>query len=163
MLPENTWVALLQAKRPDLQVINSSISGETSKGGLERLPALLSEHQPDMVILELGANDGLRGYPIKQMRENLQAMIELAQQANAKVVVVGIRLPPNFGRRYTEPFFNTFADLAANHDAAYLPFLLENVAQFETLMQNDGLHPTQAAQPIILDNILPVIETALTP
>ena len=161
MLPEETWVHLLAEKIAPTPVINSSISGETSKGGLDRLPQLLQTHQPTVLVLELGANDGLRGYPIEQMEENLRQMIELGQAANAKVVLLGIRLPPNFGKRYTEPFFETYATLAKDYGLLYLPFLLEGVAQYSDLMQVDGLHPTKEAQPIILKNVLSIAAEAL--
>jgi acyl-CoA thioesterase-1 len=138
-------------------VINSSISGETSKGGLDRLPGLLSQHKPDIVLIELGANDGLRGYPIKQTTDNLQKMIDLATEQGARVVILGIRLPPNFGKRYTEPFFDQYATLAEKNNLAYLPFLLEGVAGLDSLMQDDGLHPTAEGQPLILENVLPLI------
>ncbi|MFQ3230302.1 arylesterase [Reinekea sp.] len=158
MSPDRSWVTLLANKLgDDYKVVNSSISGETSKGGLDRLPGLLNEHQPDMVLIELGANDGLRGYPINQTTANLQKMINLAQAQGARVVLLGIRLPPNFGNRYTEPFFNQYATLAEKNNTGYLPFLLEGVAGFESLMQSDGLHPTAEAQPLILDNVLPFI------
>lgn len=161
MLPEQTWVALLDEQLPQTDVINSSISGETSKGGLERLPALLETHRPDIVVIELGANDGLRGYPIAQMKLNLITMIEQAKQSGAQVMLIGIRLPPNFGRRYTEPFFNAFAEIADEQQLSYLPFLLEGVAGFDELMQADGLHPTEQAQQAILENVLPVITPLL--
>ena len=161
MLPEETWVALLADTLTEHTVINSSISGETSKGGLERLPGLLATHRPDITIIELGANDGLRGYPISQMAENLQDMIQLAQSSGSNVIVVGIQLPPNFGKRYTQPFFEAFAKLAEKNKLAYLPFLLEGVAQYSELMQADGLHPTKEAQPIILNNVLPFIEESI--
>lgn len=162
MLPEQTWVQLLQDTLGEsATIVNSSISGETSKGGLERLPGLLQTHQPSIVVLELGANDGLRGYPLNQLRDNLVSMIEMAQSANAEVVILGIRLPPNFGKRYTEPFFNMFAELSAEYNLPYLPFLLEGVAQYSDLMQADGLHPTAEAQSIIRDNVQPIIEPLL--
>jgi len=162
ILPEQSWVALVdQALGEDNSVINTSISGETSKGGLDRLPALLERYQPDILVIELGANDGLRGYPIDQMYENLQKMITLAQDQAIEVILVGIRLPPNFGKRYTEPFFNSFAELAQINDLLYLPFLLENVAQYSDLMQDDGLHPKQEGQPIIVDSMRPLIDSAL--
>ncbi len=161
MLPEQTWVELLAKDIKPITVVNSSISGETSKGGLERLPSLLEAHKPSVVVIELGANDGLRGYPIDQMKNNIREMIELGIAANAEVVLLGIRLPPNFGKRYTEPFFNTFAELANEYELAYLPFLLEDVAEFSELMQADGLHPTKQAQPLILQNVRPVINEAL--
>jgi acyl-CoA thioesterase-1 len=162
ILPEESWVTLVdQALGDDYRVINTSISGETSKGGLDRLPALLDKFQPDILLVELGANDGLRGYPIDQMYDNLQKMITLAQSQGIEVILLGIRLPPNFGKRYTEPFFNSFAELAQIHDLLYLPFLLENVAQYPDLMQADGLHPQKAGQPIIVDSVRPLIERAL--
>jgi acyl-CoA thioesterase-1 len=162
MPPEQTWVQLLQDSLGEtVTVINSSISGETSKGGLERLPGLLEVHQPSILILELGANDGLRGYPLPQLRANLVRMIEMAQAENTQVVVLGIRLPPNYGRRYTEPFFNLFNEVAADYDLPYLPFLLDGVAQFSDLMQADGLHPTAEAQPIILENVKPLVDSLL--
>ena len=139
ILPEESWVSLVgQALGDEYRVINTSISGETSKGGLDRLPALLDKFQPDILMVELGANDGLRGYPIDQMYDNLQKMITLAQDQGIEVILLGIRLPPNFGKRYTEPFFNSFAELAQIHDLLYLPFILDNVAQYPDLMQADG-------------------------
>ncbi|MBU2863718.1 arylesterase [Reinekea forsetii] len=158
MLPEQTWVTLMAKQLGEgVTVVNSSISGETSKGGLDRLPALLSETQPDIVMIELGANDGLRGYPINQTTENLRKMITLAQNQGAEVVLLGIRLPPNFGKRYTEPFFNQYALLANEYETGYLPFLLEGVAGYDEYMQADGLHPTAQAQPLILNNVLPFV------
>lgn len=162
MTVEETWVQLLQDHFGEqVTVINSSISGETSKGGLERLPALLETHQPDLVLLELGANDGLRGYPLGQMRTNLTQMVDLAKSSGANVAILGIRLPPNLGKRYTEPFFNQFKEIAEEYELAYLPFLLDGVAQFSDYMQSDGLHPTAEAQPIILQNVLPIVEQAM--
>lgn len=164
--PQDGWVSLL-AQRLDEQdashqVINASISGETSRGGLDRLPALLEQHQPDLVLLELGANDGLRGYPVPRTTSNLSRMIELSQRAGAEVILLGIQLPPNFGSRYTEPFFQQYADLAEQFDLRYLPFLLEGVALTDALMQDDGLHPTAAAQPMVLDNVWPLVAAALS-
>lgn len=162
MAPEATWVHLLdQQLADDHTVINASISGETSRGGLERLPGLLEEYTPAVVLLELGANDGLRGYPINRTTDNLREMIELSREAGAQVILLGIRLPPNFGSRYTEPFFNQYASLAEEYGLLYLPFLLEGVAQFQDLMQSDGLHPTAAAQPVIRDNVWPLVQEAL--
>ena len=162
ILPEESWVSLVgQALGDEYRVINTSISGETSKGGLDRLPALLDKFQPDILMVELGANDGLRGYPIDQMYDNLQKMITLAQDQGIEVILMGVRLPPNFGKRYTEPFFNSFAELAQIHDLLYLPFILDNVAQYPDLMQADGLHPTKAGQPIIVESVRPLIERAL--
>jgi len=162
MSPEQTWVHLLDEKLGDEHtVINASISGETSRGGLERLPGLLEEFTPSVVVLELGANDGLRGYPIQRTTDNLREMIERSRQAGANVILLGIRLPPNFGSRYTEPFFNQYAQLAEEYEVLYLPFLLEGVAQYQDLMQNDGLHPTAEAQPVIRDNVWPLVQKAL--
>lgn len=165
MPPEATWVTLLeqQLNQGDAgySVINASISGETSRGGLERLPALLDQYEPDIMILELGANDGLRGFQIPQISRNLSEMIDMAQQSGATVILLGIRLPPNFGSRYTEPFFEQYATLADEHEVLYLPFMLEGVAQYRELMQEDGLHPTDEAQPIILDNVWPLVQEAL--
>lgn len=159
---EEGWVALLDAELgPDTGIVNSSISGETSRGGLARLPALLTEYQPDLLLLELGANDGLRGYPLTRLEDNLIKMIELAQEHNTRVILIGIRLPPNLGSRYTDPFFNLYRDLARRYSLLYLPFLLEGVAQYSDLMQPDGLHPTAEAQPIIRDNVLPLVQRAL--
>ncbi|HET8902632.1 MAG TPA: arylesterase [Saccharospirillum sp.] len=165
MPPEATWVTLMEQQLDqgdtDYDVINASISGETSRGGLERLPALLDQYEPDVVILELGANDGLRGFQIPQITRNLSEMIRMAQQSGATVILLGIRLPPNFGSRYTEPFFEQYASLADEHEVLYLPFMLEGVAQYRELMQEDGLHPTDEAQPIILDNVWPLVQEAL--
>lgn len=165
MPPEATWVTLLEQQLDqgdtDYSVINASISGETSRGGLERLPGLLARYEPDIMILELGANDGLRGFQIPRISGNLSGMIDMAQQAGATVILLGIRLPPNFGSRYTEPFFEQYATLAEEHEVLYLPFMLEGVAQYRELMQEDGLHPTDEAQPIILDNVWPLVQQAL--
>lgn len=164
--PQDGWVSLL-ARRLAQQdashrVINASISGETSRGGLERLPTLLEQHQPDLVLIELGANDGLRGYPVPGITTNLSRMIELSQRAGAEVILLGIQIPPNFGARYTEPFFQQYADLAEQFELRYLPFLLEGIALTDSLMQDDGLHPTAAAQPQVLDNVWPLIVAALS-
>lgn len=161
--PDESWVALLrQQLQPAHEVLNTSISGETTRGGLERLPVLLSTVKPDVVILELGANDGLRGFPVSMMQQNLEAMITMSQNIGASVIVVGTHLPPNFGKRYTEPFFQAFEDAATATNSSYLPFLLEGVALEQELMQSDGLHPNSAAQPIILRNVLPLVEQALS-
>ncbi len=153
------WPALLQTQRNQVlgehqwQVINASVSGETTQGGVRRLPGLLAQYQPQWVLLELGANDGLRGYPIAKMTANLSRMIVQSQTAGAKVAVLGIQLPPNYGARYTGPFFHQYAHLAQQHNTALVPFILEDIAIHPHLMQADGLHPTQAAQTLILDNV----------
>jgi acyl-CoA thioesterase-1 len=156
---EQAWPALLQDKlrasgaNDQWRVINASVSGETTQGGVRRLPALLDQFQPQWVLLELGANDGLRGYPIVNMTANLAAMIEQSQVAGAQVVVMGIQLPPNYGERYTAPFFAQYETLSVQYSTALVPFILENIAVHSDLMQADGLHPTPAAQPIIVDNV----------
>jgi len=153
------WPALLQRQlnqqlgAHQWQVINASVSGETTQGGVRRLPGLLAQYQPQWVLLELGANDGLRGYPIANMTANLSRMVVQSQTAGAEVAVMGIQLPPNYGARYTAPFFDQYAALAQQHNTALVPFILAEIAVHPELMQADGLHPTQAAQPLILDNV----------
>jgi acyl-CoA thioesterase-1 len=157
------WVSLLQQKLAGkYTVINGSISGETSAGGLTRLPDALKEYQPAYVLLELGANDGLRGIDLPTMRSNLEKMLELAQDAKAKVVLIGIKLPPNYGPGFTEKFEATYAELAKQHELPLVPFLLEGVADNWDLMQADGLHPTAVAEPKVLDNVWKVLEGALS-
>lgn len=158
------WVSLLQGKLGDkYHVVNGSISGETSAGGLTRLPEALKQHQPAYLLLELGANDGLRGIDLTTMRSNLEQMIKLAQAAQAKVVLVGIKLPPNYGTVFTDKFEATYAELAKQYDTPIVPFLLEGVADNWDLMQADGLHPTAEAQPKVLENVWKVLEEYLQP
>jgi acyl-CoA thioesterase I len=163
--PEQGWVTLLaqrlQAQGYGYQVVNASVSGETSSGGLERLPRALELHQPAIVILELGANDGLRGLPVNVMRENLAHMVQLAQAAGARVLLVGIRIPPNYGPRYTEEFAAVYAQLAQQYRVPLVPFLLQKVALDPALMQQDGLHPNAAGEPPLLDTLWPYLETLL--
>ncbi len=162
------WVALLDArlaqqKRAAL-VINASISGDTTSGGRSRLPALLQQHRPNIVILELGANDALRGLPLAMTRDNLEAMSRSAQAAGAKVVIAGMKLPPNYGRKYGDEFAALFATVARARGAALVPFLLKGVAdvpQAESMFQPDRIHPTASAHPAILDNVWPVLEPLL--
>ncbi len=158
---EDGWVTLLQQQLEQQslkhQVINASISGETTSGGLSRLKQLLSQYQPDLVLIQLGANDGLRGLPVSDMRRNLAAMIELAQQSGAKVALIGILIPPNYGPRYTQEFRETYTVLAKQYKLPLVPFLLEGVAGKTDLMQDDGLHPTSAAQPLVLNNVWKVL------
>ncbi len=155
------WVSLLgeqiNQSHPDITIINASISGETTQGGLARLPKLLETHQPTWVVLELGANDGLRGYPLNQAKQNLASMIELIQQHSADIVLLGNHLPSNYGRTYTTQFFNLYKELAEQYQIAYIPFMLENVALDSSLMQNDGLHPNAKGQPVVLNNITPTL------
>ena len=151
------WVALLQQKlqHEDYphQVINISISGDTTQGGLSRLPAALKQHQPNVLIIALGANDGLRGNSMKQLRENLSAMIDLAKQQQIKVLLVGMELPPNYGTNFNQRFRDSFAEVAKQHQVPLLPFLLERIALQRTFFQQDGLHPTAEAQPQLLQSI----------
>lgn len=168
---EEGWVQLLQNKlnkqfdkqsdATAIEVINGSISGETTAGGLSRLADALELHQPDIVILELGANDGLRGISLNTMRDNLQAMITLAKDNDAQILLAGIILPPNFGPVFMEQFTNTYKTLAEENELPFLPFLLEGVALDFDLMQADGLHPNAKAQPKILDNVWEVLEPML--
>lgn len=156
---EESWVALLEARLPDdATVVNASISGETTSGGAQRLDELLGQHTPDIVLLELGGNDGLRGLPPQQMRNNLAGMIEASLAADAEVLLLGIDIPPNYGEAYREAFTNVYHDLADEYNVALVPFLLEGVATEDDLMQNDGIHPTAEAQPIILDTVWEALE-----
>ncbi|MGX9219249.1 arylesterase [Massilia varians] len=153
------WVALLEhklkAENIPAKVVNASISGETTIGGRTRLPALLDQHKPNIVVIELGANDGLRGLPVASAEGNLRAMVDMAQKKNAKVMLVGMRMPPNYGRAYTESFFNMFKKLASDTKSPLVPFMLEGVADKPSLFQQDRMHPLAAAHPIILNNIWP--------
>ena len=159
---EKGWVKLLEEKLgTDFKVINGSISGETSSGGLARLPEALTKHRPQYILLELGANDGLQGKTVKQMQENLDQMIQMAQLANAKVILLGIHLPPNYGSAYTTEFDKAYQALADKYDLPFVPFLLEGVALDFNLMQDDGLHPKAEAQAKILEHIWPTLEEAL--
>ena len=159
------WVHLLQQRLDegdhDYRVVNASISGDTSAGGLSRLPALLREHQPDVVILELGGNDGLRGQPPAQLKRNLAAITEMSQEAGARVLLLGMRMPPNLGQRYTDAFAEAFDSLAVEMDLPYVPFLLEGVGGVPGMMQADRVHPTAQAQERLLDNVWPVLEPLL--
>ncbi len=159
---ESGWVSLLSKRLGnDVEVINASISGETTSGGAARLPELLGQHDPDIVLLELGGNDGLRGLPPGQMRANLARMIEASQDAGARVLLLGIEVPPNYGQAYTDAFRRVYQSLAEKYDIPLVPFLLEGIALDKTLMQDDGIHPTSAAQPRILDNVWPTLEPLL--
>jgi acyl-CoA thioesterase I len=158
---EQTWVSLLELRISDAigdwNVVNASISGETTSGGLARLPRELAAHEPDVVIIELGGNDGLRGYPIQSIRENLSRMVELGRQAGGEVLLLGMQIPPNYGPRYARAFADVFIEVARTHDVPVVPFLLENVALLPELMQEDGIHPRAGAQEIMLDTVWPVL------
>lgn len=162
--PEQAWPSLLQRRlnelRLDYNVANLSISGETSAGGRSRFAAALKEHKPAIVILALGANDGLRGLPLKQMTGNLETMINSAKKSGAQVLIAGMRLPPNYGP-YAEQFFQRFGDIAKSGKIAYLPFLLEPVATRPELFLADRLHPTADAQPLLLDHVWPALRPLL--
>ena len=153
------WVALLEqklkAEKIDAAVVNASISGETTSGGRTRLPALLRQHHPDIVVIELGANDGLRGLPVAAAEANLRAMIEAARRSPARVLLVGMRMPPNYGRAYTERFVGMYGKLAGENKVPLVPFMLAGVAEQPALFQADRLHPSAAAHPTILANIWP--------
>jgi acyl-CoA thioesterase I len=151
---ENGWVALLEKDLgDDHRIINGSISGDTTGGGLNRLPRLLEEFSPDFVLLELGGNDGLRGQPLALMKANLQAMIRLVREAGAEPVLFGMRLPPNYGRRYSDAFAAVYPQLSEAEDVLLIPFQLEELSVTEGMIQEDGLHPTAMAQPIIKEVI----------
>jgi acyl-CoA thioesterase-1 len=164
---EQGWVALLQAKLMKegygYEVVNASVSGETTAGGLTRLPRALSLHHPSIVILELGGNDGLRALPIAPMRANLARMAELSTAAGAKIVLVGMRIPPNYGPQYTEQFSRVYAQIAHDEHLALVPFLLDGVALTPMLMQDDGIHPNGAGQPRLLENVWPALAPLLKP
>lgn len=151
------WVHLLEVRlgkmEPPWRVVNASISGETTLSGRHHLPALLGTYQPDVLVLELGGNDGLRGLPLDAMKDNLAAMIDMAQQAHARVLLVGIELPVNYGPRYRGALRAVYADLARRKHTALVPFLLEEVALDPSLMQADGLHPTAAGEPAVFATV----------
>lgn len=162
------WVALLaarvQAESIAARVINASISGDTTSGGRSRLPALLKQHKPRVVIIELGANDALRGLPLPMTKDNLSQMTRQAQQSGAKVLLIGMQVPPNYGSDYTNRFASLFAEVAHERKAANVPFLLKDVADADDptrLFQSDRIHPTEQAQPILLANVWPVLRKQL--
>ncbi|WP_083627841.1 arylesterase [Salinicola sp. MH3R3-1] len=160
--PQQGWVNLLKQRLGDEHdVVNASISGETTSGGSARLLDMLRQYHPDIVLLELGGNDGLRGLSPQQMQVNLAKMIERSQQQDAKVLLLGIEVPPNYGPAYSDAFRGVFTQLADEYQVPLLPFLLEGV-DLETMLQSDGIHPTAEAQPIILDNVWPKLEPLLT-
>jgi acyl-CoA thioesterase-1 len=157
------WVALLGGKlKPrGVEVVNASISGDTSAGGLDRIGPLLDRHRPAVVIVELGGNDGLRGLPPAQMEANLDAIIGRAQASGAKALLLGMKIPPNYGKRYTEMFEQVYADLAGKRGVPLVPFLLDGVGGQDALMQADRIHPNQQAQPLLLDQVWRKLEPML--
>lgn len=160
-----SWPSLLQDRLQQdgyaYEVFNSSISGETTQGGITRLPRLLEKHQPGIVVIELGGNDGLRGLPIEVTQQNLSSMIELSQQAGARVVLAEMRIPPNYGRSYTEKFNQTYTMLEESFGVTLLPFILQDIALEPGMMQADGIHPSIEAQPVILDKVWAVLSQLL--
>lgn len=165
LAPEQGWVALLGERladhRPGWRVANASVSGETTAGGASRIAGELQRHQPDVVVIELGANDGLRGLDLAQTRANLARMVEAAQGAGAEVLLLGMRLPPNYGPDYTRQFEDNYRLLADRHDVALLPFFLEPIAMDRDAFQADNLHPVADAQPRLLDHVWPALEPLL--
>ncbi len=163
---ESAWARLLQKRLQeqglaDWQVVNASISGETTDGGARRLPELLEQHSPRVVVIELGGNDGLRGFPPNVIESNLETMITLSRKAGARVLLVGMQIPPNYGERYTSMFADIFPKLSDRYNTALVPFFLQGIYDQDGLMQGDGIHPTAPAQPRLLDNIWPELEPLL--
>jgi len=165
LVPGQGWVALLERRLNvqgyEYRVVNASVSGETTGGGLERLPRAIALHRPAVLFIELGANDGLRGLPIPAFRANLERMIELGRRAGARVVLAGIRIPSNYGPQYAERFFSVYGDLASSRKVSLVPFLLEGMALRDDLFQDDRIHPSAAAQVILLDNAWATLEPLL--
>lgn len=159
------WVHLLEDRLARIdsgyRVVNASISGDTTGGGLARLPAALKTHDPALVIIELGGNDGLRGYPVTSIRKNLEQLVELAVTGGREVLLVGMQIPPNYGHRYTRAFQNLFEEVAAERGVAVVPAFLEEVGVQPGLMQADGIHPNAEAQPLLLDTLWPLVESLL--
>lgn len=159
------WVALLEKRLLEQgyehRVVNASISGDTSAGGAARLPALLAEHRPELVIIELGGNDGLRGQPPAQLQQNLAAMIDDSRASGAEVLLLGMRLPPNYGVRYTGAFAQVFITLAEERKVPLVPFFLQGVGGVPGMMQGDGIHPAAEAQPVLLENVWPALQSLL--
>lgn len=153
---ESGWVALLEARlakeKPGYRIVNASISGETTAGGLRRIEAALAEHHPAIIILELGANDGLRGLPLATMSSNLEQIVAICQRKKTRVLLIGMRLPPNYGTRYTQKFQDNYAALARRHKLAFVPFLLAGIEDGQ-YFQADNVHPTAEAQPRIMENV----------
>ncbi len=154
---EQSWPQMLDRELADWDFTHASISGETSEGALNRLPALLATN-PDALLVEIGANDGLRGYPVQRIRTNIQQIIDMAKQAQIKVVLMQIRIPPNYGPRYTQQFETMYQELATENNLVLWPFFMEKIAVDPTLMQPDGLHPNAKGQPLIVEQLKPLFE-----
>ena len=164
---DQSWTALLQSRLREQgyehRVVNASISGETTEGGAERIGPALDNFSPELIILELGGNDGLRGFPPARMRQNLEKIITTSKASGAGVVLLGIRIPSNYGSRYTQAFESVFRETAESLDIPWIEFFMDGIALNEELMQADGIHPNANAQPILLDNAWPIIREALGP
>jgi acyl-CoA thioesterase-1 len=162
---DQSWTSLLQSRLAaqgyEHQVVNASISGETSEGGATRIEAALENFDPEVVVIALGGNDGLRGFPPARIRRNLETMVAASRDSGAEVVLLGIRIPPNYGQRYTQAFEQVYRDLATELELPWIEFFMEGVALNENLMQDDGIHPNAEAQPLLLDNAWPAISAAL--
>ena len=162
---DQSWTALLQARLREQgyehRVINASISGDTTESGATRIGPAIENFEPELIILELGGNDGLRGIPPSRMKGNLERIIRTSKESGAAVVLLGIRIPPNYGQRYIEMFDGVFREVAEAHDVPWIEFFMDGVALNEELMQSDGIHPNAAAQPVLLDNVWPIISEAL--
>jgi acyl-CoA thioesterase-1 len=163
---DQSWTSLLQSRLKaegyEHRVVNASISGETTEGGKTRIPAALANFSPDLVILELGGNDGLRGFPPDVMKTNLRAIIETTRASGAAVVLLGIRIPTNYGPRYRQAFEGVYRDLAAELGVPWIEFFMDGIALNDSLLQDDGIHPNAEAQPMLLDNAWPIIEQTLS-
>ena len=163
---DQTWVALLQSRLEsqgyEHRVINASISGETTEGGQTRIKQALENFDSDLVILELGGNDGLRGFPTEVIKDNIRSIIETTRTHGAAIVILGIRIPTNYGARYTQAFEAIYRELAEEFDVPWIEFFMEGIALNDELMQEDGIHPNADAQPLLLDNAWPIIRLALT-
>ena len=162
---EQGWVALLQGRLQragyEYRVVNASASGETTGGALARLPRALEKQKPAIVVVELGGNDGLRGLPIADVRANFESIIRLSQQAGARILLIGMRIPPNYGPAYTTSFHDLYGELATRHRLPLVPFFLDGIALDDALMQDDGLHPNAAAQPRLVDQVWPMLRPLL--
>jgi acyl-CoA thioesterase-1 len=162
---DQSWTTLLQSRLREqgyeYRVVNASISGETTEGGATRIASALEEFEPTLVILELGGNDGLRGFPPQRTKDNLRTIIETSQESGAAVVLLGIRIPPNYGARYINAFEGNYRDLAQQLEVPWIEFFMEGVALNDKLMQDDGIHPNADGQPVLLDNAWPMISEAL--
>lgn len=162
---ERGWVSLLQQRLTErglsYQVVNASISGDTSAGGRNRLPSLLEQHQPSLVLIELGGNDGLRGLPLTNLQDNLHSMVQMSKQQGAQVILLGMRIPPNYGARYTEGFYQIFQQVAEQEQVPVVSFFLEGVGGVPGMVQADGIHPTEQAQPILLDNAWEAVKRSI--